>query len=504
MAKLSRKAVKREIIKKLSSGITSISLIIKDLELGPTISQKRTYSKDAMLKAIVFMNTKGIKHYRKLVMHLKNEVDDRRNLGFEDEVPTHQDLSHFVSTISEKEKKMCEFITTTINDEAEKYELPIDRISKTTAMHAAGLDKSAFNKEQKRDEILTVLNRLLIPQINFNTKRNSRRSKKEQLKVILDAARERKAIHSITGDGDTRRRELPASNTILYNLEKLGTKEIREMFISASDDILGQAKRRRLFAGRSFNIAIDYTLLHYYGTKDHPDIIERYKDRGTWRYFGFITVTIVNESFRFIAYTLPVFDDKRKRTQSESVKELLEHTRKFVDIKHVYADRGFDGSEMLRTLDDLGLKYVIPLSERLGIKRLMAKTSLYPFVQTDFPYSDYIIPYVCLIKGNRGIMKLATNINLKAAEINLIKTLPTLYSKRWGIETGYRVIKRGGLAMTSSNNYKVRLFYFMLAVTMYNAWIFLNLLMVVIFGKRDSGKYYFIFRTLLITILDVT
>ena len=46
--------------------------------------------------------------------------------------------------------------------------------------------------------------------------------------------------------------------------------------------------------------------------------------------------------------------------------------------------------------------------------------------------------------------------------------------KRWGIETGYRMIRKF-LAKTTSKRYGTRLMYFYLAVLLYNFWVLLNL-----------------------------
>ena len=46
--------------------------------------------------------------------------------------------------------------------------------------------------------------------------------------------------------------------------------------------------------------------------------------------------------------------------------------------------------------------------------------------------------------------------------------------KRWGIETGYRMIRKF-LAKTTSKRYGIRLMYFYLAVLLYNFRVLLNL-----------------------------
>jgi hypothetical protein len=44
------------------------------------------------------------------------------------------------------------------------------------------------------------------------------------------------------------------------------------------------------------------------------------------------------------------------------------------------------------------------------------------------------------------------------------------YSRRWQIENEYKSIKNDFLAKTFSNDYRVRLFYFVFAVLLHNIW----------------------------------
>ena len=58
----------------------------------------------------------------------------------------------------------------------------------------------------------------------------------------------------------------------------------------------------------------------------------------------------------------------------------------------------------------------------------------------------------------------ATNMQLKDSE---------LYSKRWGIETGYRMIEEMR-ARTRSTKTVSRIFCFLYSVVMFNAWVMIN------------------------------
>ena len=49
-----------------------------------------------------------------------------------------------------------------------------------------------------------------------------------------------------------------------------------------------------------------------------------------------------------------------------------------------------------------------------------------------------------------------------------------MYRKRWGIETGYRMIRKF-LARTTSKRHSIRLLYFYLAILLYNMWVLMNI-----------------------------
>ena len=62
----------------------------------------------------------------------------------------------------------------------------------------------------------------------------------------------------------------------------------------------------------------------------------------------------------------------------------------------------------------------------------------------------------------------ATNTDLPSRDV--LK----FFKKRWGIETGYRMIRKF-LAKTTSKRYSTRLLYFYFAILLYNFWVLLNL-----------------------------
>jgi IS4 transposase len=69
--------------------------------------------------------------------------------------------------------------------------------------------------------------------------------------------------------------------------------------------------------------------------------------------------------------------------------------------------------------------------------------------------------------SGEGTAVFATNLRVGPEEA---ETFCQRYSRRWQIESEYKSIKGDFLAKTSSKDYRVRLFYFVFAVLLYNIW----------------------------------
>jgi len=82
-----------------------------------------------------------------------------------------------------------------------------------------------------------------------------------------------------------------------------------------------------------------------------------------------------------------------------------------------------------------------------------------------------------------------TNKDVKVGfevEPEYTKCVINRYSRRWGIENFYKSIK-DFLALTTSKDFTVRLFYFGFAVLLYNMWLQVDLLVQL---SLDIGHRY--------------
>ena len=149
----------------------------------------------------------------------------------------------------------------------------------------------------------------------------------------------------------------------------------------------------------------------------------------------------------------------------------------------------------------------MPAIKNYSVRRLIelspAPCIIKDFTLKNIPLNLIIVEDIDKITGETVKRVFATNISFDENDAKLAERLLMLYSKRWGIETSYRVKKHSFRGKTTSKDYRIRLFYFMFSVLLYNLWILADVLIwlhlhgVVGEGHLVTSKY---FGTLLMAI----
>jgi len=482
--------------------IIKVSEYVSRLELGKLFIDEELikFSKLPVIRALILMELKNIKSHRVLSNYLRLHEEEALKLGFykgEDNklmIPNQRSLSYFVThKLMQNEKTIIETIVQKIREIAEKFDItfdvefvkPINKPVKETNLQ--------YQKEQKLIELSKRVRQIVYPKIKISLKHNAKYTKSSILDVLVHSALEGCFTRGGALSFKQHAEKSPASNTILYHLKKHDPKSVKSVFMKVSDEIFKLAKKSGVFKRRRLDISIDYTFQHYYGDRNNPSIVFSKQDHGTIKYFRYITLDIVENGMRFTLCALPAFTFDR---EVDLVRELLEYAKSKISINRVYADRGFANSKIFSLLQSMGLNYVIPLPEDKGIKKIV-ETITPPFVIHNYKRGNGTIKNLVLVQGRKGLMKIATNIPINNHDIELIENLPRMYGKRWGIETGYRTKKREGLVKTTSNNYAIRLFYFLFSVALYNLWALVNLLIILELGLKKFVKRIVTFKLFL-------
>lgn len=478
-----------------------LSEFLASLELDKLLLEERMikFSKVAMIKSLLLMELKEMKSHHNLSEYLKSHEEESLMIGFYKDtdnsllVPDQRTFSYFVvHKLTELEKKTIKVIIEKIRELSQKFDINFEVEFKRPAKKIETVKESnlQYQKEQKLMEFCKYLRKIIYPKLKLDIRHNAKFTKSQILDILVHSAVEGSFTHSGANSYNSIIKKFnlssdsPESYVILHHLKKHDIKSVESRFLIVFDEIIKLAKRSGMFS-RKLNIAIDYTHLNYYGDINHPNIVRSKYDRGTDKYFRFATLDIVEDSgLRFTICVKPVFVFDR---MEDVVKELLEYATSKIRVNKVYMDRGFANDKIFNLLEKMKINYIIPLPEDKGIKKVM-ETMTPPCLIKNYKRGNAVIKNMVLVEGSKGLMKIATNIKINKYDIELIENLPRMYGKRWGIETAYRTVKREGLVRTTSNNYAVRLFYFLLSVTLYNMWGFMNLLLMLELGLKTLSK----------------
>jgi hypothetical protein len=345
---------------------------------------------------------------------------------------------------------------------------------------------------------------------------------------------------SVHGGRETKRRasrlcprsEMPHGDTHTRTIKKMGApdpqtelsgfadetglqkwKRIRKTLLDPFDSAIENLIEETDFEDNlrePVNVAIDVTPWQFYPSpwtnrdlgipkEDFPEMVSGYSgpteeepnaeyERG----YKFATLTVIGEDTPIVLAMEPVKeksnwedDDAVSTSKAEVVERLLSKAEEYVDIHKVMADREFDGHAVRDVIDRKGMTYIIPkrvsaAQDREDIENVKEHPSADIAVKHDVPLTvdgrthevDFIYFPSNEKTGTYAILLTNADVPVKRAP-----GLKAQYKDRWAIEIEYRVIKDHFLPRTTSSDYRVRLFYVVAAVLMYNVWRLTNLLL---------------------------
>ena len=478
----------RTALKNSKDGKVDNIKLLSNLDLDLTINLRDTYKKEAIVKALIFRDLKGLKFDTSLEKFLNENKEAALKLGFlkgnnnEVEIPDRRTFSHFLKhRITDEDRELINFVKETVLTISDKFSIPLD--SNTKSVVEKG-EKTRITEEDKIKNI-KYLRSKLYPLITLPVNRNAKWTKEELLDVLVHIASVGKYTNGGAEGFTIKKQKQVKGYTILRHVKRNKINELTETV----DKIIGKQfkEANKALRIKYATIAIDETLIPFYDRGNSRDgksvynfVVGGPEKASTFNFVKYLTADIVHPKLKLTLATVP---RRAGIPLVEDVKLLINKVRKMVDIKLLLADRGFNGSEMFQMMDKEKVKYLMPLSESGGIKKLI-KILPIDSVYKDLEYGGfgYKIPYFVYTEGKKGPMKIATSIEIKKDDMAFIKNLPMIYSQRWTIETGYRDKKRNAFPRTTSTDYVVRLFYFSFSILLYNTWGVLNLLLMVCAG----------------------
>ncbi|WP_442908249.1 transposase [Halobacterium sp. KA-6] len=269
----------------------------------------------------------------------------------------------------------------------------------------------------------------------------------------------------------------PHGDTHLRAVKQFESEELVDGFNETTDRLLSVIASEASFR-RPVTVAIDITTIPYYGDVEEMPMVSGTKD-GEGRAFKFATLSIIGQNIPLVLAVEPVressaWDENPPNRIHRVVRQLVRRAKEHVPIETVLCDREFDSMRVFQTLSNLDVNYLIPKritsSEREVIEQMeeddqeVAVESASIHVEAGSHPMRFL--YVPSTSGE-GTTVFATNLRVGPDEA---ETFCRRYNRRWQIENEYKSIKHDFLAKTSSKDYRVRLFYFVFAVLLYNIW----------------------------------
>nr|WP_284014887.1 transposase [Halobaculum sp. DT92] len=269
----------------------------------------------------------------------------------------------------------------------------------------------------------------------------------------------------------------PHGDTHLRVVKQFDPEELVEGFNETTDRLLSVIASEASFR-RPVTAAIDITTIPYYGDVEEMPMVSGTKD-SEGRAFKFATLSIIGQNIPLVLAVEPVressaWDENSPNQIHRTVRRLVRRAKEYVPIETVLCDREFDSMRVFQTLSNLDVNYLIPKriasTEREVIEQIDEddqEVAVEPAsVHVEAGSHPMRFLYVPSTSGEATTV-FATNLRVRPDEA---ETFCRRYSRRWQIENEYKSIKHDFLAKTSSKDYRVRLFYFVFAVLLYNIW----------------------------------
>jgi len=489
----------------------AVSGFLKELNIDKIIKQHKhvKFSDEAIIKALIFMTLKGIKFPSQLAYHLSRKANkqDAINLGFDHKSPNQRTFSYYTKHVMDAETNLIiDYITRRIEEITGKFGIIFDvevhkKFKKTKNV------KTEFNRKKAMlPELCKFVKKYFYPFIKFKIRNNAVFDAKDHLDLLLQTAIENQFLENMSNtfrfkfDLGKENRKFPKADDSFYHIKKLDIEALQIIFTDVFNEIYDRAKKANVFKERRFDVAIDFHDWMFYGDINAKMVVGgEYKQGSSYRY-QFATIDIIEPGVRFTLLALPIGRDDL-HDQDRIVKKLLDFTKGKIHIKRVFADREFFTINIANLLEEYGLKYIIPGTKNPIIKercRIMPT----PHTERNFRLGDkkFAEFNLCYVKGKEKVEEkvkertrmvekivttaFATNIDMNENEGIFAKNIAAIYRYRSAIESNYRVKKGTFRAKTTSKRYRVRLFYFLYSVALYNIWILLNIIISQsIYGK---------------------
>ena len=329
--------------------------------------------------------------------------------------------------------------------------------------------------ELTEDQVLNFLVNTLDGEIDIDLGENAEIDSEDIWDVLVGATADEDSVTHLCDVAE----ESPHGNTILHHL--------RTKFELAELERVGEALVQQdiieLLPDRPVEVVCDLHLRPYYGGEFESveELYESLARDGTTTFHGYATLYARVRNKR---YTLAVRRLTRGDTASSILAELLGILEGLdLRVKAVYLDREFYDTYCLTLLQAHNYAYVMPII-RWGseIQRQLNRgwsRTIDHGMQAELDGHSWTVEFPVFIDctyqqgkyDEEGVARHGYAVD--APFIDTPRQARTYYSRRFGIESSYRLSERS-IANTTTQNPAVRFLYVLLSFLLQNAWRYLH------------------------------
>ena len=212
-------------------------------------------------------------------------------------------------------------------------------------------------------------------------------------------------------------------------------------------------------------LAIDGHDEMYYGEKI-PGIVGTQEKAGSFHAYKYLVAKIVTGGHAYIVD----IREMDSGSVTDSTIEMVDELRKLYNISCVLMDGEFPSGRLFSSLKSAGIHYVCRFRSTATLRNsgISYRTPvLYSTVKkkrTGRPDTEEADFFIYRYKGRRTDFYLVSDMKTKSSVIR------KEFRKRWRIETGFRDVNRVKIR-TCTRNWMIRVFFYIVACLIYNAWI---------------------------------
>jgi hypothetical protein len=478
--------------------INSADFVVS-LDLEKLIKSKDNikFSYLSIARSIILMKIRKLKFQTKLVKYLKENDDVALKLGFEPDdnnkpmPPDQRTFSYYVNhAFDKKALETINCVADIIGADSERFGIVFDEHAPEIKPVQKEENKYQlqYKMEQKRRSAYKLAKRILIPHVSFPYMgHNCKYFLNDYLQLAVQLSLNKEFANGGSEQLRMKQNGIPPGQDLLYHIKKFegNLDGMMKMFTDASEVILKEVKRKTILFERKVNIAIDHTEIWYFVRKNRecikylPLATRMVKNPKSTKYcIRYIVVSVVDKGKKYVLLALPATKARGINDEHKIVEKALEYVKTKVKINVLSADRHFSqDSEYINLFKKLGLQYVMIAKRTAEIKKMAEeiKDRNLPYARKNIPFGNSHINIIIAKGRKEKRIVFITNMDFSADNDNQVRFLAAkldrLYSERWNIETTFKQIKEILARTTTNKNYSIRLFYFLLAVNLYNLWI---------------------------------